>query len=154
MRRLFFIPIFIFSVSTIVAQVSISDEKLSEETKPEIFNRIVVDQDSRLNKLIFWHTQQNRGKETMDGYRVEIYFGSNADAKKNAEKEKLDFLSGYPYIPVYLTYDAPNFRVRVGDFRTKSEALKLYNEIKDSYTVAFIVADKIELPSLNVMRYE
>ena len=38
--------------------------------------------------------------------------------------QKVKFLSKYPEHEVHIKYDAPNFKVRVGDFRTKNEALK------------------------------
>jgi hypothetical protein len=55
---------------------------------------------------------------------------------------------------VHVKYISPNFRVRVGDFRTKNEALKLYREIKSNYPVAFIVADEIDFPLMKPVQYE
>ena len=90
----------------------------------------------------------------MKGFRVEIFFSSELDAKTQALDKKVEFLSKYPDYAVHIKYDAPNFRVRVGDFRTKNEALKLYKKIEQDYPVAFIVADKIEFPLLKQINYE
>jgi hypothetical protein len=80
------------------------------------------------------------------GYRVQIFFGS----KEEALKMKAEFLKEYPDVPAYISYLAPNFRLRVGDFRTRLEAEKLKSEIDDTYSGIYIVRDKIELPELKV----
>jgi hypothetical protein len=104
--------------------------------------------------MLNWHIQQNIKIDGIEGYRVEIFFSSDFDAFDKAKKKKVEFLSLYPDNTVHIKYDAPNFRVRVGDFRTKNEALKLHTEIKRNYPVAFIVADIIDFPLMKQIKYE
>ena len=117
-----------------------------DSIRPAIVDSLNVNQDVRLDKMLKWHIEQNREINGIKGFRVEIFFSSKDDAKEKAFGKKVEFLSVYPNNTVHVKYDAPNFRVRVGDFRTKNEALKLYKEIKSTYQVAFIVADDIEFP--------
>ena len=70
------------------------------------------------------------------------------------KNQKVKFLSKYPDYAVHIKYDAPNFKVRIGDFRTKNEALKLLKDIDRSYPMAFIVPDKINFPLLKKTSYE
>ena len=49
-------------------------------------------------------------------------------------------------IGVYRTFESPNFKVCVGDFRTKDEALKLYHALKSSYPTAIILKETINYP--------
>mgnify|MGYP001201395215 CR=1 FL=1 len=42
---------------------------------------------------------------------------------------KLDFIRLYPKIPVYLKYDEPYYKIRVGDCRTKLQAIKIQHLI-------------------------
>ena len=79
----------------------------------------------------------------MDGYRVEIF--SNREMAK-IQKTKIEFLSKYPEQSIHIKFIAPIFKIRIGDFRTKSEALKLFKEIEKDYRTAFIVRDKINFP--------
>jgi hypothetical protein len=104
--------------------------------------------------MLSWHIGNNKIKNKIDGFRVEIFFSSELDAKEKAIKKKKEFLSTYPDNTVHVMYVSPNFRVRVGDFRTKNEALKLYKEIKDNYPVAFIVTDEIDFPLTKQLQYE
>jgi hypothetical protein len=90
----------------------------------------------------------------MDGFRVEIFFSSELDALAQSRIKKVEFLYDYPDYEVHIKYDSPNFRVRIGDFRTKNEALKLHKKIERNYPMAFIVPDKIKFPLLKQINYE
>ena len=120
----------------------------------EILNRLDINQDSRLNKLLEWHIENNKKIEGLDGYRIEIFFSSSLNAKDLALNKKKEFLSKYPGYNVHVKFSAPNFKVRVGDFRTKNEALKLYKKIQNDYPGAFIVPDIIDFPTLKADNYE
>lgn len=154
MKRFFLLFFFIFTGHIIFAQNLIFDQDTTEEKRPEILNHLTVIQDPRLDKMLSWDIEKNKTMDGIEGFRVEIFFSPDADAREMALKKKVEFLSQYPDIAVHIKYDAPNFRVRVGDFRTKNEALKLYKKIKNAYPVAFIVADKIDFPLLKQEQYE
>jgi hypothetical protein len=47
-----------------------------------------------------------------------------------------------------MLFRTPDFKVRVGDFRTRNEALALKEQIKKSYPNAFLVKDIIQFPKL------
>lgn len=85
-----------------------------------------------------------------DGYRVQIYFGD----RKNAQDKRGSFIRSYPSKGAYISYLAPNFRLRVGDFRTRLECEKFKQEIAKDYPGSYIVKDKIELPPLREMAEE
>lgn len=141
--------VFIFSILTshvIIAQVKLHDENTQDSNLPEILNDLNVNQDPRVEKMLSWHIENNKINSKIDGFRVEIFFSSDFDAKEKALNVKEEFFKVYPDYPVHVKYISPNFRVRVGDFRTKNEALKLYREIKNTYPVSFIVTDAIDFP--------
>jgi hypothetical protein len=151
-----FLLFFLISLTgqILFAQVTIPNENPEESNRPEIIKNLNINQDPKLDKMLSWHISNNKINNSIDGYRVEIFFSSNADAKEKALRKKIEFLSIYPDNTVHIKYISPNFRVRVGDFRTKNEALKLYREIKDTYPVAFIVSDKIDFPLMKQMQNE
>ena len=110
--------------------------------------KIQIIQDSRIDTLIKRHIELNESKPTIDGYRVQIHIASGAHSKKISNDSKAVFLSKYPDMDAYVIYQTPNFKVRVGDFRTKLEASKFLNEVKKDFPGAFIVKDEINLPKL------
>ncbi len=153
--RIFFLFIISFFFSQYVnAQVVISEEIPEEINQASILQNLHVNKDSRLDKMLNWHIEQNTKKAGVDGYRVEIFFSSDLDALAKAKNKKVEFLSMYPEYVVHIKYDAPNFRVRIGDYRTKNEALKLHKKIEGSYPMAFIVPDIIKFPLLKETSYE
>ncbi len=156
MRRLFLSVLVLFFVQSLFAQetnFSLPNEQPEVEI-PEIIQGLDVERDSVLDKMLFWHIENNKSRNGMDGYRVEIFFSSDLNAKEKAFEKKVEFLSKYPDYDVHVKFIAPNFRVRVGDFRTKNEAWKLYEKVKKDYRAAFVVKDRINFPVLKPISYE
>lgn len=83
-------------------------------------------------------------KHTQQGYRVQIFLGD----RRTAEETKRSFLLKNPDASAYLSWLAPNFRLRIGDLRTRLEAERLLHELKASYPGSYIVKDEIEPPLL------
>ena len=149
----------LFAVSLFVSQVLFAQveepvEMADDSTQVAILDELNVNRDARLDKMLRWHVEKNRKREGMEGYRVEIFFSSKMDAKEQALNTKTEFLKEYPDYAVHVKFVAPNFRVRVGDFRTKNEAWKLFKEIQKDYPAAFVVPDVIDFPLLKPNQYE
>ncbi len=102
-------------------------------------------QDSLVKVLMNRHIAINQAKKTMSGYRVQIFFGPQ---RVKATEVKTDFLQIYPNIGAYLVYQQPNFKIRVGDFKTRLEAMKFLKELQPLYSTAFLVKDEVKLPEL------
>jgi hypothetical protein len=77
------------------------------------------------------------------GFRVQIYFGSSRQAAYDAQAK---FMNEYPETSTYISYIEPNFKVQVGDFRTRLEAQKLQNELNGMFNTLFIIPTKINPP--------
>jgi len=80
------------------------------------------------------------------GYRVQIFFGKREEARE----KKLEFIKKYPEIGAYISYLAPNFRLRVGDFRTKIACEEFKREISEDFPASYIVKDKVEFLEFSV----
>ncbi len=103
-----------------------------------------VTQDARLHLVISNHILANKKRPTM-GWRVQIYFGQGQSAKAKAENVKKSFLKKYPDVSAYLIYEAPYFKVRVGNYRTKFEARKMKAELEGKFDKIFLIEDEIRL---------
>jgi hypothetical protein len=98
-----------------------------------------------LDSLVERNQQSNLQNPTISGYRVQIFFGSD---RKAANDARTKFLQLYPELDAYLVYQQPNFKVRVGDFRTQQEAQAIFRNLLTHFDKVFIVPDKINLPKL------
>lgn len=97
--------------------------------------------DSLISKRLALSQQGNTGnKVTSLGFRVQIFSGLGRD---KAFEEQTRFKSLFPGVTSYVSYTQPNYRIRVGDFRTKLEAQKFVNELNTQYPTLFIFAEKI-----------
>ena len=150
MKRLFLFITVMFFCRFLFAQVNFPSEYRIENDQ-ESLNHLNINKDYRLDKLVNWQIQNNKRREGIEGYRVEIFFSTND--KQKALDKKVEFLSKYPDYNVHVLFMSPNFRVRVGDFRTKSEALKLFKEIEKDYRAAFVVKDNINFPFTRPISY-
>lgn len=90
-----------------------------------------------------------RNKErTLTGYRVRIFFDNKQSARAASQAAMDNFYKHYHGIPAYRSYQSPFFKVTVGDFRTKSEAMALLRSLKaDMFPSAFIVKENINYPA-------
>lgn len=89
------------------------------------------------------------GEKQLSGYRVRIFFDNRQSSRGESEEILRSFLGKYHGIPAYRTYQNPFFKVTVGDFRTKSEAIELLRRIRSDFPAAFIVREAIEYPVLD-----
>src|SRR5690606_24023218 len=95
-----------------------------EGTGTDQSSGIAIHADPRLALLVDKHrSQQSGGVYRMRGYRVQIYYGIDRNVAIN---RKVDFMRRYPKIKVYMTYTQPQYRVKVGDFASREDALDLY----------------------------
>ena len=98
-----------------------------------------------LDSLILKNQNIINKKDGILGWRVQLTFKST---KEEIKKTRLNFAKLYPDIPTYLTYDPPYYRICVGNFRTKNEALKLNNFIRNNYIEAYPVQKIIPISLL------
>ena len=80
------------------------------------------------------------------GYRVQVFYGSD---RREVYSQQTRFGNLYPSLNTYITYKAPNYYLRVGDFRTRLEAQRLMNELRSSFPTLFIFREKINAPNLD-----
>ncbi len=88
----------------------------------------------------------SNGERTMSGYRVRIFFDNKQSARNESEATLKKFKGLFPEVMAYRTYANPYFKVTVGDFRTKSEAMALLARIKSAFPSAFVVKENIAYP--------
>ncbi|MBL4863016.1 MAG: SPOR domain-containing protein [Crocinitomicaceae bacterium] len=84
-------------------------------------------------------------KPEIDGYRIQLFFDSSRDEMNSARSK---FIARFPKTDTYVEYNAPNFFLKAGDFRTRLEAEKVKAVIEAAFPTSFIVKEKINLPRL------
>jgi hypothetical protein len=102
---------------------------------------VLIDKNKKINK-----------KNGVRGYRIQIFSASGISARTEANEVRREFIDNFPEIDsttIYFDYQAPYFKVVVGNFRNKNEAFKEYHQIHSKFDGAYIIKSKIEYPKLD-----
>ena len=80
------------------------------------------------------HTSQQTIESRGVGYRIQAYTDNNArTAKAAAQQRARDIAMKFPQYRSYISYKAPSWRLRIGDFKTQREAQAALQRIKSVY---------------------
>jgi len=101
--------------------------------------------DARIDTLLQMHVIQNEKFPVISGFRIQIYKESGNTALDKALAIRDAFEKRYN-IPAYITFNEPYYRVRVGDFRTRLDAIRFLEKIKRRYPLAWEIKDDIQIP--------
>lgn len=86
-----------------------------------------------------------------NGYRIQIFSTSGQNARENTKKTKKQFIELFPDYNtsnIYISYQPPFFKLRVGNYRNKFEAITFYKHCARQFPNAYIVKTSIKYPDL------
>ncbi len=127
----------------------LSPLKISAQTENPEKRTIDVIQDEKITRLETEYKKINAQNASFDGYRVQIFFDSGNNSKQSANTVLAKFTGKYPNYKGYVSYKEPYYRVRVGNFRTLSEAVSFQKKIAADYPSAFPVMDELRIEDIN-----
>lgn len=87
-----------------------------------------------------------KNSKQMPGYRVQLCFDSDKDL---IDQTRAQFVAAYPKIDTYVRFEAPNFNLMVGDFRTQKEAEELVERIRGRFPLTIVHKELINLPRID-----
>lgn len=142
-KTIYIVPFLLFIFSTSFSQMTtfkIEDSGITPSYRGYNDGNVIITQDAKLLKLVKKHKDLN--KDRFIGWRVQIYFDSGQKAMLGAQNAKKKFLTKYGNkYGAYTVYDSPYYKIRVGDFRTKAEALHFKYKIKGTFPNSWIIGD-------------
>ena len=150
MRFIIFIVLFIISITPGFSQNDIQINE-PDEIKLSVNERdsVIIIQDSRTKALLKKHISYNENIKGTSGYRIQIYSGSGGATKNKAVSVRTKFLKIYPDITIEIIYKEPDFKVRVGLYRTKSDGYKMFKELQKFFPGSyFVIENEMDYPPL------
>ena len=99
---------------------------------------ITVIEASDVEILMDRYTSDNRMNQYIDGWRIQIV--SSTDRRK-IEEMKTSFTQKFPNIPIISQHTPPYYKIKVGAFPTKLEAMGLLYKIKQEVPGAYPTKD-------------
>lgn len=113
--------------------------KADTPATPAAVGEVTLHVDPKVEELMEHYTEHRMARQ---GFRVQVFLGD----RRTAEETKRAFLLKNPDTPAYLSWLAPNWRLRVGDCRTRLEAERLLRDLRATHPGSYIVPDEIEMP--------
>lgn len=104
--------------------------------------RVEIKGDVAVSQLVQKHIELNERVRTIPGYRIQIASLSGTASKSRAFEMKDRIRTSYPGVEAYVVFDEPNFKVKIGDFRTRLEAYVFLQRIRTEYP-GTIIRDNI-----------
>lgn len=122
--------------------------QLAQAQHADSLKNITVVRDARVDALMKKNKEVNeeaylKSIKNMAGYRLQVI---NTNDRNKALDAKTKMMSEFPSEKVYFIYQSPYFKVQMGNFRTREDATKLLNKVKNIYpTGVFIVPSRVEI---------
>lgn len=92
-------------------------------------------QDPKFEQLLNSKRKVNQNLSYTDRYKIQIFNGTSEMAKKTLNEFRIE----YKNIDGTIIFNTPNYKVWVGNFRTRMEAEKQIIEIKKKYKTVFLI---------------
>jgi hypothetical protein len=140
--RFLFLLMFVLGAVTVNGQSDLFD-KVTSSNMGE--GQVNIKQSTAIEKLMTDYVRSNKSSSGVEGFRIQLYSGTGNNSKQEAQDVRTKLLSLFPNERVFVEYNAPFMRVRVGAFRHKHEALPLLSKIKDQLSLLLYCAGCIHI---------
>jgi hypothetical protein len=96
---------------------------------------VTVNQDPKFEQLLNEKRKINASLTVNDSYKIQIFTGNSENAKKTLNEFRQEFAE----IDATIVFNTPNYKVWVGNFRTRIEAEKTLADVKDRYKNVLLI---------------
>jgi hypothetical protein len=161
-KRLFLVTALLGLFTIIVrSQTVVTTAELFKRTDSNSGGQLNIIQDPAIDTLMNRYILSNRNLEEknnfigIEGFRIQIYNSSERNAKTESGKVRQEFMNEFPenQFPELVTYlifaEPAYYKVRVGNFRSRTEATRLFLIVSKKFKNADLVPDIINLQDLN-----
>lgn len=143
----------------------LSAVRLTYEKKPDIDSRegktvrdntynvvkdeIPLNDNKKVDKALDSMSVHNKNIRYAAGYRIQVYVGNE---RKEVDDAKSYIYQNFPDLNTYLSFSQPTYRLKAGDFTSRMDAERFYNAIRQRYSMAMIVPERIDIRKSMQMR--
>jgi hypothetical protein len=133
MKKFFFIGL-LFLGSKLLAQTDSSSVLIQKDPRVDL----LIKKQMEINELTTRDSRRN-----IPGYRIEVI---NSPDRNKVFAAKTRIYQQYPELKPYIMYQAPNYKLKVGNFRTPDEAEPYINQLSKLFpSGVYVVHDIIEI---------
>jgi len=120
------------------------NDMFSSLNSSNVTGTVYIIQDAALADILNKHSELNGGLSRVPGYRLQVFFSATRTARQEAEAIQKKVNSSSSGQAVYLEYKAPYWKVKIGDFKSRAEALRVKNELSIDFPNSWIIKEMVE----------
>lgn len=100
------------------------------------------DINEELDEFLEEVNERNAESNTYQGYTIQVYTGSSREKANEAKNAVYDLLSD---ADPTISFDPPNYKVKVGEFTDRLEAQPVFTKLKGKFPVVLIVPERFTI---------
>ncbi len=148
------LPLTAQDINTELAATTIFDSLQEPATGK---GKVVVRQDPAIKKMVGVRLSGDKLMKAdgdsfikVQGFRAQVFTGNQRLSKDEAFKREREIKELFPDLATYVTYTAPFWKLRVGDFRSHEEAFNLKRQLMEAFPSygkeIYIVKEEVNIP--------
>jgi hypothetical protein len=94
-----------------------------------------VSVDPKIDQLLKEKRKLNTGLFLNEAYKIQIFYGNSEESKKKLQEFKREFKD----LDGTIIFNSPNYKVWIGNFKTRIEVERAMVDIKKKYPTALII---------------
>jgi hypothetical protein len=94
-----------------------------------------VSVDPKIDQLLKEKRKLNTGLFLNEAYKIQIFYGNSEESKKKLQEFKREFKD----LDGTIIFNSPNYKVWIGNFKTRIEVERAMVDIKKRYPTALII---------------
>jgi hypothetical protein len=102
---------------------------------------INIESSVSIKNLMTKKVNYNKSNPRIDGFRIQLFNGSESGANSTRSR----FLALYPNETISVDWDSPEWKVRVGKYKTRLDVDRALEKIKLAFQYAIVVNMKIRI---------
>lgn len=101
---------------------------------------VQIQSSSSIDDVIAQKKEYNKNLGTIKGYKIQLFYGIEKDAYDIRD----EFKELFPEIKIKIIFSSPDWKVQIGNYKTRLEADNALLDVKSEFPDAIIFATDIE----------
>lgn len=118
--------------------VLVTQNQLMAQTEDGV---VRIESSAHVDQMLTQKKEYNKSLEKFQGFKIQIYYGS----EKKCYEVKDEFTSLFPDIATSIIFSTPQWKLQIGNYRTRLEADHAMVGIKKEYPSAIVLATEIDI---------
>lgn len=118
--------------------VLVTQNQLMAQTEDGV---VRIESSAHVDQMLAQKKEYNKSLEKFQGFKIQIYYGS----EKKCYEVKDEFTSLFPDIATSIIFSTPQWKLQIGNYRTRLEADHAMVGIKKEYPSAIVLATEIDI---------